>query len=250
MERLQVRALIVEDHRAIQRDLKETLEELGHDVCGVASNRQAATELIVRFDPEIVLLDISLEQGDDGIEIGKVVRERGNAVLVFVTADAEMKTLSRAGTLRPNGYLLKPFNSAMARATILTAIANHNPQTEMDAPAYLAATHQIHGLSIPQLRRVEAYIESNLERMFKTEELADLLDLGPDHFARCFKKSTGQSPHQHVVRRRMDEACRLLRETDLSMLEVGLSVGYSTASHFSKSFKDHIGMTPREFRKL
>jgi AraC family transcriptional regulator len=68
------------------------------------------------------------------------------------------------------------------------------------------------------------------------------------HFSRLFKKTTGFSPSQYLIRLRMAEARRLLRETERSVIEIGLEVGYSSPSHFAQIFRREVGITPTDYR--
>ena len=69
------------------------------------------------------------------------------------------------------------------------------------------------------------------------------------HFSRMFKKAAGYSPLQFFIRLRMARARQLLLETDQSIIDVGLEVGYSSHSHFSQVFKREVGVTPTQYRQ-
>nr|WP_231585133.1 helix-turn-helix transcriptional regulator [Burkholderia sp. 9120] len=68
------------------------------------------------------------------------------------------------------------------------------------------------------------------------------------HFARVFRHETGETPHQFVARLRPEEAARLLRATDQTVLQIALTVGFENASHFSVQFKRGYGVTPLAYR--
>jgi AraC-like DNA-binding protein len=71
----------------------------------------------------------------------------------------------------------------------------------------------------------------------------------PAHFSRSFKRAFGETPHQYLLTRRIERAKDLLRETDLSVTEVSLEVGFASLGSFSSTFKRIVGTTPREFRR-
>jgi len=104
------------------------------------------------------------------------------------------------------------------------------------------------GLPIRQLRMVEDHVREQLDEDISVEELAELVDLSPFHFCRVFKQATGMSPLQYVTRERITRAQQLIRETSLSLIEIGLEVGYASPSHFSKVFRRVAGVTPTAFR--
>lgn len=105
------------------------------------------------------------------------------------------------------------------------------------------------GLPIRQLRKVEDYIAEHLAEEISVEQLAELVELSPSHFAHVFKETTGMSPLQFVTRQRVTQAQQMIRETSRSLIEVGLEVGYSSPSHFAQVFRRVVGVTPTDFRK-
>lgn len=104
------------------------------------------------------------------------------------------------------------------------------------------------GLPAVRLRRVEAYVEAHLSEDVRLEDLAGEAALSEYYFARLFRESTGESPHQYVIRRRMEAARGLLAETDWTVQRVAMAVGYDSASHFRTLFKRATGTTPSRFR--
>jgi AraC-like DNA-binding protein len=104
------------------------------------------------------------------------------------------------------------------------------------------------GLSSYKLQRTTAYIKDHLAQELSLVTLAAVGETSPAHFARLFKHATGLAPHQYVIRCRMDQATRLLTETDLSLSEIGLRVGCADQSHFTALFHKYVSMTPKAYR--
>ena len=104
------------------------------------------------------------------------------------------------------------------------------------------------GLSPPRLKRVLEYIDANLADSLVLDRLAEVAGLNLYHFARGFRQSTGLSPHKHVLRRRIDRAKELLRDSRLSVLEASASTGFVDQSHFSKVFRRIVGVAPSKYR--
>jgi len=105
------------------------------------------------------------------------------------------------------------------------------------------------GLAPGALRRVREHIEKNLTASLRTEVLATIAGLSPGHFNRAFRKSTGQSPHQYVLRRRVAVAARLLRETGRALADIALEVGFADQSHFTRTYALVTGETPSACRR-
>jgi AraC-like DNA-binding protein len=94
-----------------------------------------------------------------------------------------------------------------------------------------------------------AYIQEHLEENLSLEKLAALVNSSPYHFARTFKKETGQAPHEYVVFSRLHSAKFYLKTTKRSMEEIALLVGFPNASTFCATFKKHMGTTPLKYRR-
>ena len=97
-----------------------------------------------------------------------------------------------------------------------------------------------------------ADVQTELSRDLRTTRtmstLAAQLGVSPRTLIRRFKSATGVSIGQYLQQRRLDEAQALLRRTNLSITEVGVAVGLSDASHFSRMFREQTGVTPSAFR--
>ncbi|MFM0238883.1 AraC family transcriptional regulator [Paraburkholderia phytofirmans] len=99
-----------------------------------------------------------------------------------------------------------------------------------------------------RIHRVTDYIRANLDGDLAISELAAQAGLSSFHFARVFRRETGETPHQYVSRLRLEEAARLLRATDQTVLQIAIAVGFENASHFSVQFKRGYGVTPLAYR--
>lgn len=101
-------------------------------------------------------------------------------------------------------------------------------------------------------RRIEVVI-SNMEaqpsKAWETTELADLVNLSGSRLRHLFKQETGTTPAQYLKAIRLKKAAGLLRTSFMSIKEIAMSVGLTTASYFVREFRRLYGMTPTEFRK-
>ena len=106
------------------------------------------------------------------------------------------------------------------------------------------------GLPGFRLRRVRDLMITHLEDEFSLIRLAREADMSEFHFSRAFKRTAGLTPSQYFIRLRLEKARRLLRETNRSVIEIGLDVGYTSPSHFARIFRREIGISPSEYRRL
>jgi AraC family transcriptional regulator len=105
------------------------------------------------------------------------------------------------------------------------------------------------GLSPTQLQLVTNYINEHLEQELSLEELAAIAQLSPYHFCRSFKRSTGLTPHQYVIRQRVERAKLLLKDGKMGISQVAVACGFTHQSHLNRHFKQLTGVTPKIFSK-
>ncbi len=82
------------------------------------------------------------------------------------------------------------------------------------------------------------------------ENICRDLHISHSHLCRLLKNATGKTPIGYLLGVRLDEACRLLKHTDMHISEIAYTVGFKDAVHFMKTFKNHMNCTPKEYRKI
>jgi AraC family transcriptional regulator len=93
------------------------------------------------------------------------------------------------------------------------------------------------------------YIEASLEQPIELEELAQIAGMSRFHFCRLFKAAIGVTPHQFVIRRRVERAKQLLGKSGLSIAEVAVACGFANQDHLTRYFKREMRVTPGVFRR-
>jgi AraC-like DNA-binding protein len=100
-----------------------------------------------------------------------------------------------------------------------------------------------------RLKRAIEFIDAGLEQSLSLADIAGASGLSRMHFAAQFKASTGLRPHEYLLRRRIERAQEMLARTDQSIVNVAMSVGFQTQSHFTTIFKRFAGQTPQAWRR-
>ncbi len=105
------------------------------------------------------------------------------------------------------------------------------------------------GLGSARLRRIKELVHAKMEDDLSLDEMAQSVGLSTAHFARMFRKSTGETPHQFVLRQRLERAKAMLRAPDARVLDVAVACGFKTQQHFAQVFRDVCGVSPTEYRQ-
>jgi len=106
------------------------------------------------------------------------------------------------------------------------------------------------GMSPKTVRKIVEYIDGHIERRIRVELLAKLANLSVCYFVRAFKSSMNVTPHQYLIRRRVELTMRLLSGTDMPLSEIALAAGFVDQSHCARRFRQRVGMSPRDYRWL
>jgi AraC family transcriptional regulator len=105
------------------------------------------------------------------------------------------------------------------------------------------------GLGSARLRRIRELVNERMEDDLSLDEMAQSVGLSTAHFARMFRKSTGETPHQFVLRQRLERAKAMLCAPDARVLDVAVACGFKTQQHFARAFRDLWGVSPTEYRQ-
>ena len=139
----------------------------------------------------------------------------------------------------PNGRLfLDSVEQAMAVALVSGHAVEHRPVRISRG-----------GLGSARLRRIRELVDAKIEDELNLDEMAQSVGLSTAHFARMFRQSTGETPHQFVLRQRLERAKAMLRVPDARVLDVAVACGFKTQQHFAQVFRGVYGISPTGYRQ-
>jgi len=121
-----IKILIVEDNVIIADDMQSMLEEIGYEVVDNVIVYEQAVEVLKNNHVDLVLIDIILASDKTGIDLGKHIRSQYNIPFIFVTSNSDKATVENAKTVKPDGYLVKPFEQQDLYTSIEIALSNFN----------------------------------------------------------------------------------------------------------------------------
>lgn len=119
---MKTKILIVEDESIIALNIKEVLIGFGYEVTGIAPNSEKALRLISAKTPDLILMDITLKDREDGIELAEKISKIILLPIVFLTANDKNKTIDRAIGIKPYGYIIKPFKEIELKTVVEIAL--------------------------------------------------------------------------------------------------------------------------------
>jgi len=128
---VEINVLVVEDESIVAEDIRRTLIKLGYAVTGVASSGEMAIKKVEEHVPDLVMMDIVLKGGMDGIETAKQIRSRFNIPVVYLTAFSDEKILERAKITEPFGYIIKPFKERELKINVEIALYKHRAEERL-----------------------------------------------------------------------------------------------------------------------
>jgi len=139
----------------------------------------------------------------------------------------------------PSGRLfLDSVEQAMAIALVTDRAVRHRPVQIYQG-----------GLGATRLRKIKELVDAKMEDDMGLHEMGESVGLSTAHFARMFRKSTGETPHQFVLRQRIGRAKAMLRAPDARVLDVAVACGFKTQQHFAQVFRDVCRVSPTEYRQ-
>lgn len=127
------RVIIVEDDEITSLNLNMSLQKHGYSVVAMCDNPEQAKNKIETHNPDILIIDISLQEASDGIELVKSVKEKHNVPFIYLTSYSDESTINQAKQTEPYGYIVKPFDPNSLHATIQMALFKFQVENERKA---------------------------------------------------------------------------------------------------------------------
>jgi len=195
----------------------------------------ASEQLAIYLDPSLVLRAAL----DSGLPAGFSVVER------YSPSDPVVRSIGMAllAELRSEGLSGRLYAESLANVLAIQLL-RHYTNASSETPKFSG------GLSGSKLRQVLDFIADSYTSDLKLAELAHVADMSSFHFAREFKRTTGTTPHQYLIKLRVERAKALLADSEIPLVEVGHRSGFSHQSHFTRLFRRFTGTTPQSYRVM
>ena len=246
------RILIVEDNDDLRIYLVNTL---GEDyLVQSCHNGKEALEILSEFKPDLVLSDIMMPEMD-GLSLCRKIKQNTNVnhvPVILLTAKSKPEDTMEGMATGADAYMVKPFNTELLKSTIANLLANRKLLKSKFSGAQ-QQEDKVQKLSMKSadeilMSKIMKVINENLSNPdLNVEMLAANVGLSRVHVHRKLKELTNLSARDFIKNIRLQQAAALLKEKKLTVSEVAYATGYTNLSHFSSSFKEVHGMSPKEY---
>jgi AraC-like DNA-binding protein len=197
-------------------------------------------EMIYGYPPEASaaweFVYMAFTGGNSDEVLREVVHRHGVVVALPRENEIERHIIRISSETEPSAILLtRTFETSSLILTLMDLICRHQTESLAESESLL-------------IRQGLELIRKHLHAPYNTKMLALELGFSREHLTRQFKKRTGKTPHDVIADAKMEEALRLLRTTFDTNLQIAQRLGFSNAQNFARQFRQHAGMTPREYR--
>lgn len=237
--------LVVDDTPIIRSTILKVVETagLGFTKFMEAQNGVEAIELAKATPPDVVIMDIRMPGGVDGLDAATVIRRRQpSARIIFLSAYDDFAYVQRALKLGAVDYLLKPVRPAELRDLLQRTVGQ---ASAAPSPPPTAASDR----GDPVARAVAHIKQHYRSPSISLAEVAEAAHLSPSHLAHRFREKVGVNYQRYVTSLRIEAAKTLLSTTNLGVGAVAEDVGYPNLTNFYRLFQRETGLTPAGFRR-
>jgi DNA-binding response OmpR family regulator len=244
------RILIAEDDLEINNYIKNELAPLYKII--QTGNGKEALNLTLKEKPDLIISDVMMPEMD-GITLCRKIKSNVNVdyiPIILLTAKSKDEDLSEGLDTGADAYMIKPFNPEILKKTAANLLNNRERLKGKFQSQSEGKIEKIELKSADEIlmEKVLKMINANIDNSdLSVEMLSSRVGLSRVHLHRKLKELTGQSTRDFIRNIRLKQAAELLHSKKLTISEVAYAVGFSSLSHFSNSFKEFYGVTPKEY---
>ena len=240
---MSVKLLVADDEEVIRRGVAKyiRLHTDRFDKIYEAENGQEAIDLLLKYQPDILLLDVQMPL-KNGLDVMKEAERAGlHPIVVILSGYDEFKYAQQALRFGAKEYLLKP-----ARASDILKCLNRlvDDSLGLEEPCVQEEENGTNQL----VKRAKEYIAEHYMENITLSDTAEILGITGGYLSTLFQKSLQCGFIDYLNRVRIERACCYLEQNYFKTYEIAYKVGFRDEKYFSKVFKKVMGMSPKEYR--
>jgi signal transduction histidine kinase/ligand-binding sensor domain-containing protein/DNA-binding response OmpR family regulator len=244
------RILIAEDDREINNYIKNELKE--QYKTHQAYNGKEALNFVLKEKPDLIITDLMMPEMD-GISLSKKIKSNINTEhipIIILTAKSLEEDQIKGLETGADIFMVKPFNPDVLKTSIANLLSNRERLKDKFRKQSDGKIEniQLKSANDQLMERILKVINENISNPDLTvEKLSSEVGMSRVHLHRKLKELTNQSSRDFIRNLRLKQAAVLLKNKNISISDVAYAVGFSTLSHFSSTFKEFYGMSPKEY---
>ena len=238
--------LLVDDEVTMLQIMQNAIDwnKIGIKKVYTACNAYEAKDIIESSDIDITICDIEMP-GKSGLDLIRWMQDGYPEIInIILTGFPDFNYARSAISLGVFQYLVKPVAFEELEKIVMEAI--ERVEESKTAQENIKKNGQIE-VTDP-IQTVKKYLEEHYNEVVTRKHIESLVHVSTDHINREFKKSLGYTLMEYMQYCRIVHAKKLLRETNLSMSDIGCEIGYDSPAYFAKIFKKQTSLTPSEYR--
>lgn len=242
--------IIAEDEELLLHSLAKKVEALdvNFEVIGKAQTGVQAYELVSQFTPDLVITDIRMPEMD-GITLLQKIREKFPLIDFIITSGySDFEYAKNAIHLKVTEYLLKPVDPDELKDALISLKNKYELQQSSFDDIF--NTNTAHNTPCQIAAILKDYLLQNFNKDINFNLIANNMNYSPSYLTKIFYQYYECSPSKYLISLRIQKAQHILSHNpDLSIRQVGESVGYEDQGYFSRIFKKQTGLSPLEYRE-
>ncbi len=245
--------LLVEDDKEVRKYLHKSLEN-DYQIIEAPDGVKGFDEAVNQF-PDLILSDIMMPKRD-GLELCSMIKNdirTGHIPVILMTARSMVMHIKEGFSAGADDYIIKPFNMEVLRMRIRSLLEGRARLKRLYGKRFSPEEIGIEVVSADDRfsQKLFAVIEKNIsDQNLDVQMLCREIGISRANLYRKLKSITELSPTELIRNKRLEVAAKMLKDSDMSVSEIALILGFNSHSYFSNSFKNFYGYTPSQFAQV
>lgn len=242
--------LVVEDNRDVRHYIISLLSN-DYNILE-ASNGEIAINVAVQHLPDLIISDLMMPKMD-GMEMTKILKSDLNTShipIIMITARAMTSDVTEGYEVGADDYITKPFNSEILIARVRNIIQSRENLKNTYGKRFTLDSLGIETTSADErfMQKLYEVLQQNIsDSEFNIDKFGKEMGMSKANLYRKIKANTNFSPNEFIRNYRLEMGAKMLKETDMTVSEVYIAVGFNSLPYFSNCFKAQYGISPTEF---